>query len=75
MQEWAFNILMTISKKNPRYRERLFKHCKDIQVENGIVRFNTDSRVFDIEAQAYTDSGRIIYEDFMDKDEPIDLYS
>lgn len=68
---------MTVSKKNPRRREQLFKHCKDIQVENGIVRFNTSSRVFDIEAQAYTctHSGRIIYEDFtVDKDEP-DLYN
>lgn len=74
MQEWAFNILMTISKKNPRRRERLFKHCKDIQVENGIVRFNT-SCVFDIEAQAYIHSGRIIYEDFKEPEDEPDLYN
>jgi hypothetical protein len=70
MQKWAFNILINASKKNARRRERLFKYFSDIQVENGVVRFETTSnptRVYDIEAQAitYTEThtGRIIYED------------
>lgn len=89
MQKWAFNILINASKKNARRRERLFKYCNDIHVENGIVRFNstsTPTRVFDLEAQAYTytesHSGRIVYEDLsvddddvdVDEYEPIDFY-
>jgi len=80
MQKWAFNILINASKKNARRRERLFKYFSDIQVENGVVRFETTSnptRVYDIEAQAitYTEShtGRIIYED-LSVEEQVDLY-
>lgn len=80
MQKWAFNILINASKKNARRRERLFKYFSDIQVENGVVRFETTSnptRVYDIEAQAitYTEShtGRIIYED-LNIEEQVDLY-
>jgi len=69
MRNWAINLLINSSKKNARRRERLFKYFSDIQVENGIVRFNstsTPTRVYDIEAQAftYTDNGHIVYEDF-----------
>lgn len=80
MQKWAFNILMTASKKNARRRDRLFKYFSDIQVENGVVRFETTSnptRVYDIEAQAitYTDShsGRLVYQD-LNIEEQVDLY-
>jgi hypothetical protein len=80
MQKWAFNILMTASKKNARRRDRLFKYFSDIQVENGVVRFETTSnptRVYDIEAQAitYTEShtGRLVYED-LSIEEQVDLY-
>jgi hypothetical protein len=81
MQKWAFNILINASKKNARRRERLFKYFSDIQVENGVVRFETTSnptRVYDIEAQAitYTEShtGRIVYED-LSVEEQVDLYN
>jgi hypothetical protein len=77
MQKWAFNILINASKHNARRRERLFKYCIDIHIENGVIRFDSTSRVFDIEAQAYTDNGRILYEDneTLDYDyEPIDWY-
>ena len=69
MQKWAFNILINASKKNARRRERLFKYF-DIQVDNGIVRFQSTknhanhtthathathtTRVYDVEAQAFT---------------------
>ena len=78
MHKWAFNILINVSKKNARRRERLFKYFDDIQVENGIVRFSTTpTRVYDIEAQAitYTDShtGRLVYED-LSVEEQVDMY-
>lgn len=82
MQKWAFNILINASKKNARRRERLFKYFDDIHVENGIVRFMTTNtsiptRVFDLEAQAYTynetHSGRIVYED-LNMEEQVTLY-
>jgi hypothetical protein len=85
MRNWAFNILINASKKNARRRERFFKYCQDIHVDNGIVRFqstSTPTRVYDIEAQAFTyvesHSGRIVYEDLNpeldDEYEPIDYY-
>jgi hypothetical protein len=80
MRNWAINILVNSSKKNARRRERLFKYFSDIQVENGIVRFeskSTPTRVYDIEAQAFTytetHTGRLVYED-LTVDEQIDLY-
>jgi hypothetical protein len=97
MQKWAFNILINASKKNARRRERLFKYFDDIHVENGIVRFqhttstSIPTRVFDVEAQAYTytetHNGRLVYEDLtveeqvtlyepsMDDYEPIDWHT
>jgi len=77
MQKWAFNILINASKHNARRRERFFKYCIDIHIENGVIRFDSTSRVFDLEAQAYTDNGRILYDDneTLDYDyEPIDWY-
>jgi len=87
MRNWAINLLINASKKNARRRERLFKYFSDIQVENGIVRFestSTPTRVYDIEAQSFTYShnGRVVYEDFnleekvilYEHDEPDDLY-
>ena len=76
MQKWAFNILINASKHNARRRERLFKYCIDIHIENGLIRFDSTSRVFDLEAQAYTDNGRILYDnETLDYDyEPIDWY-
>jgi hypothetical protein len=78
MRNWAINLLINASKKNSRRRERLFKYFSDIQVENGIVRFNstsTPTRVYDIEAQAFTytesHTGRLVYEDLV-FDEPIE---
>ena len=85
MRNWAFNILINASKKNSRRRERLFKYFSDIHVDNGIVRFastSTPTRVYDIEAQAFTytesHSGRLVYEDLtvdeLTLDEQLDLY-
>jgi hypothetical protein len=82
MQKWAFSIILNASKKNARRRERLFKYFSDIEVENGIVRFaptSTPTRVFDLEAQAFTytesHTGRIIYEDLeMSVDDEVILY-
>lgn len=76
MRNWAINLLINSSKKNARRRERMFKYFSDVQVENGIIRFastSTPTRVYDIEAQAFTysDNGRIIYEDLV-VDEPIE---
>ena len=82
MQKWAFNILINATKKNARRRERLFKYFDDIHVENGIVRFTSNStstptRIFDLEAQAYTYSeshtGRLVYED-LNVEEQVTLY-
>ena len=74
MNYWAFNLLIKVSNKNARRRERLFKYFNDIHVENGIVHFSsTSNRVFDIEAQAFTytetHTGRLVYED-LTVDEP-----
>ena len=81
MNKWAFNILINASKKNARRRERLFKYFDDIHIDNGIVRFqhttSVPTRVFDIEAQAYTYSeshtGRLVYED-LNVEEKVTLY-
>ena len=80
MRNWAINILINSSKKNARRRERLFKYFSDIQVENGIVRFestSTPTRVYDIESQAFTHTetrtGRIVYEDLC-VDEQVEMY-
>lgn len=77
MRNWAINILINASKKNARRRERLFKYFDDIEVDNGIVRFastSTPTRVYDIEAQAFTytqsHSGRLVYEDLTVEDPP-----
>lgn len=84
MRNWAFNIIINASKKNARRRERLFKYFDDIHVDNGIVRFASTSsptRVYDIEAQAFTfiQHDRVVYEqielDDDDEYEPIDWYS
>lgn len=79
MRNWAINLLINSSKKNARRRERLFKYFSDIHVENAI-RFestSTPTRVYDIEAQSYSDNGRV-YEDFNLEDkvlyEPDDEY-
>ena len=78
MRNWAINLLIKTSKKNPRRRERMFKYFSDVQVENGIIHFASTSnptRVYDIEAQAFTytesHTGRIVYEDLV-VDEPIE---
>ena len=80
MRNWAINLLINSSKKNARRRERLFKYFSDVQVENAIIRFestSTPTRVYDIEAQSYSDNGRV-YEDFNLEDkvlyEPDDEY-
>ena len=83
MQKWAFNILINATKKNARRRERLFKYFDDIHVENGIVRFqhttstSIPTRVFDVEAQAYTytesHTGHLVYED-LTVEEQVTLY-
>lgn len=82
MQKWAFSIILNASKKNARRRERLFKYFDNIHVENGIVRFahtstSTPTRVFDLEAQAFTytetHTGRIVYED-LNVEEQVTLY-
>jgi hypothetical protein len=80
MRNWAINLLINTTKKNARRRERLFKYFSDVQVENGIVRFESSSsptRVYDIEAQSFTytesHTGRLVYED-LTIDEQVDLY-
>ena len=71
MRNWAFNILINVSKKNPRRRHNLLKYF-DIYLY-GV--FNSTHRVYDIEAFTDSHSG-IVYEDLnVDDYEPIDWYT
>jgi hypothetical protein len=73
MRNWAINILTNSSKKNARRRERLFKYFSD----NGDRFASNPTRVYDIEAQAFTytesHTGRLVYEDLA-VDEPIESH-